>query len=43
MRPLNYSKIKKEKWDSEILGLIVEIYKFAGQQELYLKQRPDKE
>ena len=35
------SKIKEEKWDSEILGLIAAIYKFAGKQELYLKQRPD--
>ena len=41
MRPFNYSKIKEEKWDSEILGLIAAIYRFAGKQELYLKQRPD--
>ena len=41
MRAFNYSKIKEEKWDSEILGLIAAIYKFAGKQELYLKQRPD--
>ena len=41
MRPFNYSKIEEEKWDSEILGLIAAIYKFAGKQELYLKQRPD--
>lgn len=34
MRPFNYSKIKDEKWDSEILGLIAAIYKFAGKQEL---------
>ena len=41
MRPFNYSKIKEEKWNSEILGLIAAIYKFAGKQELYLKQRTD--
>ena len=41
MRPFNYSKIKEEKWDSEILGLIAAIYRFVGKQELYLKQRPD--
>jgi hypothetical protein len=41
MRPFNYSKIKEEKWNSEILGLIAAIYKFVGKQELYLKQRPD--
>lgn len=41
MRTFNYSKIKDQKWDSEILGLIAAIYKEAGKQELYLKQRPD--
>lgn len=41
MRIFNYSKIKKQKWDSEILGLIAAIYKEAGKQELYLKQRPE--
>ena len=28
-------------WDSEILGLIAAIYKEAGKQEMYLKQRPE--
>ena len=41
MRSFNYSKIKEEKWDSEVLGLIAAIYKEAGKQELYLKQRPE--
>ena len=41
MRPFNYSVIKEQKWDSEILGLIAAIYKEAGKQELYLKQRPE--
>ena len=41
MRPFNYSVIKNQKWDSEILGLIAAIYKEAGKQELYLKQRPE--
>lgn len=40
MRTFNYSKIKEEKWDSEILSLIAAIYKEAGKQEIYLKQRP---
>ncbi len=40
MREFNYSAIKNQKWDSEILGLIAAIYKEAGKQELYLKQRP---
>lgn len=42
MRDFNYSKIKNQKWDSEILGLIAAIYKEAGKQELYLKQQPEK-
>ncbi len=41
MRPFNYSAINNQKWDSEILGLIAAIYKEAGKQELYLKQRPE--
>ena len=41
MRAFNYSKIKEQKWDSEVLGLIAAIYKEAGRQELYLKQRPE--
>ena len=41
MREFNYSNIKNQKWDSEILGLIAAIYKEAGKQELYLKQHPE--
>lgn len=41
MRKFNYSSIKDQKWDSDILGYIAAIYKAAGKQELYLKQRPD--
>ncbi len=41
MRTFNYSLIKDQKWDSELLGLIAAIYKEAGKQELYLKQRPE--
>ena len=40
MRPFNYSNLSNQKWDSEILGYIAAIYKEAGKQELYLKQRP---
>ena len=40
MRTFNYSALKGVKWDSDILGLIAAIYKEAGKQELYLKQRP---
>ena len=41
MRSFNYSKIKEQKWDSDILGLIAAIYKEVGKQEMYLKQRPE--
>lgn len=41
MREFNYSKINKNKWDSELLGLVAAIYKEAGKQEMYLKQRPE--
>ena len=41
MRNFNYSAIKNQKWDSEVLGLVAAIYKEAGKQELYLKQRPE--
>jgi Fic family protein len=40
MRDFNYSEIRNQKWDSDILGLIAAIYKEAGKQELYLKQKP---
>lgn len=42
MRNFNYSEIRNQKWDSDILGLIAAIYKEAGKQELYLKQKPQK-
>lgn len=41
MRTFNYSKIKDQKWDSEILGYIAAIYREVGKQEQYLKQRPE--
>ena len=41
MRSFNYSAIREQKWDSEVLGLIAAIYREAGKQELYLKQRPE--
>lgn len=41
MRTFCYSEIGKQKWDSEMLGLIAAIYKAAGKQEMSLKQRPE--
>lgn len=40
VRSFHYSAIGNQKWDSDILSLIAAIYKEAGKQELYLKQRP---
>ena len=40
MREFNYRSLKGNMWDSEMLGLVAAIYKEAGKQELYLKQRP---
>lgn len=41
MRTFNYSEIKNQKWDSDVLGLVAAIYKEAGKQEMFLKQRPE--
>ena len=41
MRSFNYSIIREQKWDSEILSLIAAIYKEAGKQELFVKQRAE--
>lgn len=40
MRNFNYSEIRNQKWDSDILGLIAAICKEAGKQEMFLKQKP---
>ena len=41
MREFSYAKIRDEKWDSELLGLVAAIYNEAGKQEMVLKQRPE--
>ncbi|MCM1263247.1 MAG: Fic family protein [Butyrivibrio sp.] len=41
MRTFNYLSLKEQKWDSDILGLVAAIYRYAGKQELYLKQKPN--
>lgn len=40
MRNFDYTTLKNRTWDSEILGLVAQIYEFKGRQELYLKQKP---
>jgi hypothetical protein len=39
MRTFDYLTIKEQKWDSAFLGLVAAIYKYAGKQELCLKQK----
>lgn len=41
MRDFYYAKIRERTWDSELLGLIAAVYKEAGKQEQFLKQRPE--
>ena len=41
MREFNYTAIGENKWDSEMLGLVAAVYREAGRQELYLKQKPE--
>lgn len=41
MRTFNYSALRDQKWDSEILSLVAGIYKKAGKEELYIKQKPE--
>lgn len=40
MRYFDYFTLKDRKWDMKILSLVAAIYKEAGKQELYLKQKP---
>lgn len=41
MRDFNYSAIAQNKWDSEVLKYIAAIYREAGKQEQFLRQRPE--
>lgn len=43
MRLFNYSAIKEQKWDSDVLGLIAAIYKEAGKQELIFETMPGRD
>ncbi len=42
MRTFDYSAIREQKWDSEILSLIAAIYREAGKAEIYQEQQPEK-
>ena len=41
MRDFNYSIIRAQKWDSDLLGLIAAIYREAGKQETVLQRQPE--
>lgn len=41
MRNFNYQRYKDRIWDSELIGLIGAIYKEAGKQEMFLRQKPE--
>ncbi len=40
MRDFNYGKLRKIKWDNEVLGLVAQIHEYKGKQTLFLKQKP---
>lgn len=40
MRIFNYKNLEKNKWDSEIVNLLVQIHEHKGKQELFLKRKP---
>ena len=42
MRTFNYTWLRDQKWDTDLLGLIAAIYKEAGKQEAFFKQQPAK-
>lgn len=42
MRTFNYARLRDQKWDTELLGLIAAIYKEAGKQEMFFKHQPAK-
>ena len=41
MRHFHYAEIKNQKWDTDTLRTVGAIYREAGKQELYLKQKPE--
>lgn len=42
MRTFNYARLRDQKWDTNLLGLIAAIYKEAGKQEMIFKHQPAK-
>ncbi len=40
MREFNYTALKQQKWDTQVVAYIAAIHEAKGKQELYLKQKP---
>lgn len=41
MRVFDYTGLKNEKWDSEILGYVAAIHEAKGRESVFLQQKPD--
>ncbi|MCQ2566727.1 MAG: Fic family protein, partial [Clostridia bacterium] len=41
MRQFDYSKLKDQLWDTEIVNYLSQIHEQKGKQALYLRQKPD--
>lgn len=42
MRQFDYSKLKDQLWDTEIVNYLSQIHEQKGKQALYLRQKPDR-
>jgi len=40
LREFDYTKLKNQTWDSEILGYIAQIHEYKGQQQILFQQKP---
>lgn len=40
MREFDYSKLRENSWDSEVLSFVAQIREHKGKQDLYLRQKP---
>lgn len=40
MRRFDYTQLKNQLWDSEILSYVAQIHEYKGRQELYIRQKP---
>lgn len=42
MRLFDYTTLKHQTWDAEMMGLVAQIHEYKGRQEFYLKQNPER-